>query len=71
MTWYVGLTDDPDRRRSEHGAPSDWQQTTRAFDSEASARAWEEELHAEGRVSRRRRRSRVAVRLLVHNYCTN
>ena len=32
MTWYVGLTDDPDRRRSEHGAPSDWQQTTRAFD---------------------------------------
>lgn len=42
MTWYVGLTDDPDRRRSEHGAPSDWQQTTRAFDSEASARAWEE-----------------------------
>ena len=39
MTWYVGLTDDPARRRSEHGNPLDWQQTT--FATETEARAWE------------------------------
>jgi len=39
MTWYVGLTDDPDRRRVEHGSPSDWTQTQ--FSTEAVARAWE------------------------------
>ena len=39
MTWYVGLTDDPERRRAEHGNPSDWQQTQ--FSTEAEARAWE------------------------------
>jgi hypothetical protein len=41
MTWYVGLTDDPDRRRKEHGSPPDWQQTATAFNTEAEARAWE------------------------------
>ncbi len=41
MTWYVGLTDDPDRRKAEHGNPSDWQQTT--FNSEGRAREWESE----------------------------
>lgn len=36
---YVGLTDDPARRRVEHGDPPDWQQTS--FQTEAQARAWE------------------------------
>ena len=40
MTWYVGLTDDPDRRRAEHGNPPDWRQTG-PFASEAAVRAWE------------------------------
>jgi hypothetical protein len=39
MTWYVGLTDDPNRRRAEHGNPPDWQQT--AFNAEEDARTWE------------------------------
>ena len=39
MTWYVGLTDDPNRRRAEHGNPPDWQQA--AFNTEQEARAWE------------------------------
>jgi len=39
MTWYVGLTDAPNRRREEHGSPPDWEQTN--FVSEAAARAWE------------------------------
>jgi hypothetical protein len=39
---YVGLTDDPERRRQEHGNPADWKQLT--FDSEAAARLWEETL---------------------------
>ncbi len=36
---YVGLTDNPDQRRQEHGNPADWQQ--RSFSSESEARAWE------------------------------
>lgn len=40
MTWYVGLTDDPQRRRAEHGYPQDWQ-VSRPFNSEVEARAWE------------------------------
>jgi hypothetical protein len=39
MTWYVGLTEDPARRRLEHGNPPDWQQTE--FETEEQARAWE------------------------------
>ena len=39
---YVGLTDDPDRRRQEHGNPSDWWQ--RSFSTEAEARRWEKEM---------------------------
>jgi len=39
MTWYVGLTDHPERRRQEHGNPPDWQQTE--FSAEEKARAWE------------------------------
>jgi hypothetical protein len=39
---YVGLTDDPDRRRKEHGSPPDrWQ---RGFNNEAEARKWEQEM---------------------------
>ena len=37
---YVGLTDDPEKSRADHGYPADftvvWQ-----FDSETTARAWE------------------------------
>lgn len=40
MTWYVGLTDDPARRRQEHGNPIDWGQTS-MFGTELAARAWE------------------------------
>jgi hypothetical protein len=37
--YYVGLTDDPNRRWVEHGRPRDWRQFE--FGSEAQARAWE------------------------------
>lgn len=40
MTWYVGLTDHPDRRRQEHGNPADWEQTG-PFMFESQAREWE------------------------------
>ncbi len=40
MTTCVGLTDDPDRRRTEHGSPSDWR-VVRSFAAEVQARAWE------------------------------
>lgn len=39
---YVGLTDDPDRRRQEHGNPSDWWQ--RKFDTEAETRKWKKDM---------------------------
>ena len=42
---YVGLTDDPVRRRTEHGNPSDWAQ--RSFTSEAEARQWEKAMIAQ------------------------
>jgi hypothetical protein len=38
--YYVGLTDDPQRRRAEHGNPSDWR-TTAPFADEETARRWE------------------------------
>lgn len=40
MTTYVGLTDDPERRHSEHGRPHDWYQVG-PFRSEQAARDWE------------------------------
>lgn len=44
---YVGLTDDPIRRRREHGIPADWRQ--RRFRSEDEARRWEQDhLHLPG-----------------------
>jgi hypothetical protein len=39
MTWYVGLTDDPDRCRQKLGNPPDWLETT-PFQNQANARAW-------------------------------
>lgn len=39
---YVGLTDDPDKRREEHGNPEDWWQRT--FSTEKEARDWEEDM---------------------------
>lgn len=37
---YVGLTDDPERRKQEHNNPRDWKIEKR-FASEAEARTWE------------------------------
>ena len=39
---YVGLTDDPARRRQEHANPRDWQQ--QFFSAEMQARLWESSL---------------------------
>ncbi len=39
---YVGLTDDPVRRREEHDNPEDWWQ--RSFKTEEEARDWETDL---------------------------
>ena len=41
---YVGLTDDPETRKEEHGNPSDWWQ--RRFNTEKEARDWESEMLA-------------------------
>jgi hypothetical protein len=46
MARYVGLTDDPARRKREHGDPADWSQ--RPFTSEREARAWEQQMLAAG-----------------------
>jgi hypothetical protein len=46
MAKYVGLTDDPLRRKSEHGDPTDWAQ--RSFTSESEARNWERQMLAAG-----------------------
>lgn len=35
---YVGLTDDPEKSKEEHGNPPDWRQ--RCFASETEARLW-------------------------------
>lgn len=37
---YVGLTDDPHRRKREHGNPRDWR-VERNFSNERDARDWE------------------------------
>ncbi len=39
---YVGLTNDPAKRKQEHNNPSDW--TQRTFATEAEARQWQKEL---------------------------
>ena len=43
----VGLTDDADRRRQEHGNPSDFR-IVHVFTSEADARKWEKDMLAQG-----------------------
>lgn len=45
---YVGLTDEPERRKQEHGNPSDWWQRKRKFETEESARDWEKEMLSRG-----------------------
>jgi hypothetical protein len=37
---YVGLTDQPERRRAEHGHPPDWR-VEQGFANEEAARKWE------------------------------
>ena len=44
---YAGLTDDPERRKKEHGSPSDFT-VEREFTSEEAARIWEKGLIARG-----------------------
>ena len=39
---YVGLTDDPETRKSAHGDPAGWWQ--RSFSNEKEAREWEKEM---------------------------
>ena len=41
----VGLTDDPQQRKQDHGNPSDWSQ--KSFSSENEARAWEKSMLAQ------------------------
>jgi hypothetical protein len=46
---YVGLTDDPPRRKQEHGNPVDFR-VVREFTSETAARLWEKDMIATGYV---------------------
>jgi hypothetical protein len=39
---YVGLTDNPQQRKQEHGNPPDWWQ--RSFNTEKEARDWEKDM---------------------------
>jgi hypothetical protein len=47
MPRYAGLTDDPQRRKAEHGSPVDWQ-AFGPFATERQARDWEAGLHRQG-----------------------
>jgi hypothetical protein len=40
---YAGLTDDPERRKAEHGLPAGWH-SYGPFGSEKEARLWEESM---------------------------
>lgn len=44
---YAGLTDDPERRKSEHGNPQDFR-VVREFTSEYEARLWEKDMLDQG-----------------------
>jgi hypothetical protein len=44
---YAGLTNDPDRRKREHGNTLDFQ-VVRQFGAEDEARLWEERMLAQG-----------------------
>ncbi len=41
---YVGLTDDPDKRKEEHGNPHGWWQCS--FPTEEQARKWKKTMAA-------------------------
>ena len=43
---YAGLTDEPERRKQEHGSPSDWWQCR--FSTEEEARQWEKGMLDKG-----------------------
>ena len=47
MTYYVGLTDDPNTRKQQHGNQPDWT-VTDPFATEQAARAWEKTQLAKG-----------------------
>ena len=44
---YVGLTDEPKRRKQEHGNPNDFR-VMQQFTSELAARQWESRMLAQG-----------------------
>lgn len=44
---YAGLTDDPQRRKAEHGNPPDFR-VVKQFSSEKDAREWEKQMLARG-----------------------
>ena len=44
---YAGLTDEPKRRKEEHGNPHDFR-VMQQFTSELSARQWESRMLAQG-----------------------
>jgi len=44
MMKYAGLTDNPTKRKIEHGNPVDWKQ--RSFSIEIDARKWEKAILA-------------------------
>lgn len=44
---YAGLTDDPERRKREHGSPPDFR-VVRRFGTEREARDWEKGILAKG-----------------------
>ena len=43
MKRYIGLTDDPTRRRIDHGEPAGWA-VIASFDDEDEARAWKSKM---------------------------
>ena len=47
MRMYAGITDNPNRRKQEHGNPSDWQ-VLRSFSNEKEARDWVTWMHQAG-----------------------
>lgn len=47
MGMYVGLTNDPEQRKADHGNPSDWT-LYGPFQTEVQARNWEKQALANG-----------------------
>ena len=43
---FVGLTDEPAKRKQSHGTPYDW--TQRTFENEKEARDWEKQMIDQG-----------------------